>query len=510
MGSTVARRLQRPVAVFVTALLVGVTVVLPISRVAFGINSQSMNVLARSDTWILLGRTFTLALCVTAMALVIGVPLGALFARARLVFRRLLLAIHALPLFLPPLVVALGWFHLFGERGLIGSPRTSALLFGPLGMVLILTTAFVPVVTFLTMLGILGLDPSLEEAAVIAAQPARVVRRILIPAALPQVTFAALIVFALAVAEVGVPMFLRVNVYGASVFARLGGVEFSPGEAAALSLPMIGVALVLVLVERKLTNTAGSPRLRTTARMPLNLGHGPTVFVALAAFVSLAPLVAICARGVSGLLHVSEWLGANVTNSLVVSGVAALVATFMGIVTGESLARGCRSSRVLDVVLVAAFFVPSAVLGTGLVGTWNRPATQWVYGSLAIVVLPLVARYSALAVRTFAASVGNTSRNYDEAAAIAGANYVRRMTRLVIPMHTRSLIAAFGLVLVFCLRDLESTVMFYPPGGETLTVRLFTLEANGPQSVVAAIALIQITLTLGIIGLGVFSLRKVR
>jgi iron(III) transport system permease protein len=63
---------------------------------------------------------------------------------------------------------------------------------------------------------------------------------------------------------------------------------------------------------------------------------------------------------------------------------------------------------------------------------------------------------------------------------------------------------------VFCLRDLESAVLFYPPGGEPLTVRLFTLEANGPTAVVAALAVTQVAMTAVALGLGAILLPKGR
>jgi iron(III) transport system permease protein len=37
--------------------------------------------------------------------------------------------------------------------------------------------------------------------------------------------------------------------------------------------------------------------------------------------------------------------------------------------------------------------------------------------------------------------------------------------------------------------------LVYPPGGETLPVRIFTLEANGPEPSVAALALFHVALT---------------
>jgi ABC-type spermidine/putrescine transport system permease subunit II len=89
----------------------------------------------------------------------------------------------------------------------------------------------------------------------------------------------------------------------------------------------------------------------------------------------------------------------------------------------------------------------------------------------------------------------------EEAAATVGAGYVRRLVAIVVPRHAAALAAAWLLVFVFCLRDLDGGIVVHPPGGETLLVRIFTLEANGPEPVVAALAMIQVAVTLGIASL---------
>jgi iron(III) transport system permease protein len=88
-----------------------------------------------------------------------------------------------------------------------------------------------------------------------------------------------------------------------------------------------------------------------------------------------------------------------------------------------------------------------------------------------------------------------------------GAGYLRRLL-LVVPMARRGLFGALVLGLVFALRDLETAALFYPPGGETLTVRIFTLEANGPPAVVSALAVIHVVITFAAVGLAGLPLRS--
>jgi len=141
------------------------------------------------------------------------------------------------------------------------------------------------------------------------------------------------------------------------------------------------------------------------------------------------------------------------------------------------------------------FLTPAAVLGLGLIATWNHDLTRVVYGGTAILVLGLVARYAIVGVRVMATAIAQSPRSLDEAAAVFGAGPLGVLRRIIAPLHVRGLAAAWLLSLVFCVRDLDTVVLFYPPGLEPLTVRIFTLEANGPEAVVAALAVTQIGVT---------------
>ena len=110
--------------------------------------------------------------------------------------------------------------------------------------------------------------------------------------------------------------------------------------------------------------------------------------------------------------------------------------------------------------------------------------------------------------RTIAAAVAQGPVEHEQVAAVAGAGFARRLFRIVVPIHRRGLAGAWLLALVFCLRDLETAVLFYPPGREPLPVRIFTLEANGPESVVAALAVVQVALTATIVAAGAALLRR--
>lgn len=457
---------------------------------------------------LLLGKTLALAMATTALALLIGVPLGALLARTDVAGRGLALGLHAFPLFLPPFLVALGWFQLLGRGGIWGTPLSARLLFAPLGVIAVLGLVFSPIVTGLTLLGLRGVDPSLEQAARVVAPPGRVMRRVLLPLAWPAIAFAALLVFALSVSELGVPALLRVQTYPAAVFARLAGQTYAPGEAFALVLPLLAVALVLLGLERRFlgARSFSSLKARGASLTTWPLGRArPWVSAGVwcLVFLGLYPLLALAWRArTASLGALLDWMGATPGQSLRVAALTGTVVATLGVVLGTRLARGRRFSAFLDALGVLAFIMPSAVLGVGLVATFHHRATHFIYATTAMLVVGLVARYFIVGVRTFASSVSQSPVELEQAAALAGAGYLRRMSRIVVPMHARALFATWLLAMVFALRDLDMVVLFYPPGRETLPIRIFTLEANGPVAILCGLACVHVVLTAGILAIG--------
>ena len=458
----------------------------------------------------LLGRSIELASIVTVAALALGAPLGVLIARTSLVGRRWLWAVHAFPFFLPPFLLALGWFETLGRGGPLGTELTSRALFGEIGVVAILALAFAPIASSLTILGLLGLDASLEEAARVSARPWRVVTRILLPSVRPALVLAGLVIFAFAVSELGVPMFLRVDVLPAAVFARLGGLSYAPGEAFALAIPLIPLALALMLLERRFAGARSFAvaGLRGMARSPLDLGKwrgACAVFAWVVAALGCVPIGALVLRAAAdgGFHGLSSWLGQAPVTSATVAFAGAATIGALSIVLGHALVRRARGAAVLDALATLAFLTPAGVLGAGLIAVWGAPATRFIYGSVAILVVGYVARYTAVGVRAVSAVLAQSPVQLEEAAAAAGAGYWRRLTRIVVPANARGIVGVALLAMALCLRDFETAVLYYPPGREPLTVRIFTLEANGAPGTVAALASVHVLLTAVLCAVGV-------
>jgi len=251
------------------------------------------------------------------------------------------------------------------------------------------------------------------------------------------------------------------------------------------------------------------------SRDPLALGRWRPV-ATLAAWslvlLSLAPLLVLLVRAArgGGLRDVLHWLGRAPLNSLASGAIAATVIAALGLVLGHAAARRIRGATTLDALSMLAFVTPAPILGVGLIAVWNRGWTQAIYASLGILVVGFIARYTVVGLRAVSSVVLQSPLDLEESAAVGGARFLRRLGRIVLPLNLRGVVGGWLLAFVFCLRDLETAVLFYPAGREPLTVRLFTLEANGPPSVVAALAVVQVGLTAAVLALGAFVLQPRR
>ncbi|HUP21417.1 MAG TPA: ABC transporter permease subunit [Thermoanaerobaculia bacterium] len=465
----------------------------------------------------LLFRSLGIAASTTALASLIGLPLGILFGTTDLAGRRLLWVVHAFPMFLPPFLLGLGWTHWFGRRGLLGSEASANVLWSDIGVVLILGLALAPVTTTLVAAAAGSLERGLVEAGRTVAKPMLVLWRIVLPAVVPAAALAGVLIFALAFGELGVPMLLRRNVYPAAALARLGTVAYAPGEAAVLCLPLVPLALTLLAIERRFAGprTFAVLGLRRSDGSPVPLGRpGGTLstLAGLVAALGVMPIAALAWRAGSagGISEVSSWLGPSVRNSLVVAAAAAVAATILGVIVGHSLLLGQRIAMLLDGLLFLVFLLPAAVLGTGMIRLWNRSSTQWLYAGVGILILAATARYTVAALRASAITFAQAPRHWEEAARAAGASYLRRLGSIVLPAGRRGVVAAAALAFVLTLRDVETPILFYPPGWAPLTVRIVTLEANGPEAMVAALALVQVLMTAAALGGAALALRRMR
>jgi iron(III) transport system permease protein len=461
---------------------------------------------------LLMGRSVLLSLSVTFVAMVVGVPLGVLLGRTDLPLRGALTMLLTLPLLVPPYVIAVAWFAVLGSTGWIGrflSPATSEFLsstfFGLYGCIGVLSTAFMPVAMLLTIGYVGTVNPRLEQAGLLMSHWPHVLTRITLPLIAPAILFAAALVFLLTLGEVGVPTFLRYPVYPVEILTQFAAFyDFSAATVAAI--PLLAVTTVILALEIRFLHTSILElRAATFAgrNAPIELGRWrfPLFgFVLLWTLVTvLLPIAVLIVQSASLNAFTDAFLraGDSILRSVVFAVIGATLLTLLGFFCGYLVqSRALPLWRSVDALALFLFTLPGTVIGIGLISLWNKPMTNAIYATPAIIILGYLAQYAVLPTRMTAAILQRIPPSLEKAAQLCGASWFMTLRCIVVPLAKRGLIAAWIIAYIFCLRDFGITLVVYPPGFDTLPVRILTLMANGAPSLIASLCVILIAVTL--------------
>ena len=469
---------------------------------------------------LLLGRSVLLSLLTSALATVVGVPLGVLIGKTDLPWRGALAVVFTVPLLIPPYLIAVAWGTIVGKGGWISraspsatSDLVSTAFFGLPGCTGVLFTAFMPIVMLLTITYVGAVNPRWEEAGRLVSRWPHVLRRITLPLIAPAILFAAILVFLLAFGEVGVPTYLRYPVYPLEVLTQFAAF-YDFGAATAAAIPMLLVTLAILTLEYRLLH---NPILELKAVMPgaarsqITLGNWrlPVFGIVLgwALLTVVLPLAVLLIQSASPTAYIEAFSRASdsIVRSLAFAVIGATALTLLGFCCGYLIhSRALPLWRSVDATALFLFTLPGTVIGIGLISLWNTPMTNAIYGSPAILILGYLAQYTVLPTRITSAALEHIPRSLEHAARLCGASWFMSLWYILVPLAKRGLIAAWLISYVFCLRDIGISIVVYPPGSDTLPVRILTLMANGAPGLIAALCVILILVTLlplGVVGI---------
>jgi tungstate transport system permease protein len=195
-----------------------------------------------AQTWEIIGLTLRVSLTATALAALVGVPLGAAAALASFPGRRLVLAVANTGMGLPPVVVGLVVTVLLWRSGPLGA---FGLLYTPTAMVVAQALIATPVVVALVAAALQQVDPEfLVQMQGLGATRARALLALLAEARLPLLA-AVMAAFGAVVSEVGAAQMVGGNIAGETrVLTTAAVLATSRGEFALA----IAFGLVLLLI----------------------------------------------------------------------------------------------------------------------------------------------------------------------------------------------------------------------------------------------------------------------
>nr|WP_269150477.1 iron ABC transporter permease [Frigidibacter albus] len=477
------------------------------------------------------GRAFGNTVYASAGSVVVSAVLGVALAlamgmlrlRGRVAMTFLILA----PLLIPSQIMALAWIELMGSSspilgplGLAPAPGQTNPMYSAGGIIALMGIEHMPLVFLAVRAALAALPEDLVEAARIAgAGRGRILARVVLPLVAPAAASGAILAFAAAVGNFGVPALLgipgRFSMLTTLIYQRLNG--FGPaviGQVAVLALLLValaGAALLLraALVRRAVPVDRGGRPLQPLElgrwRLPVEAGLWAVLLV-----MAVLPMLALLGTALSPALGVPLTLQtltfANFTDTLltnatirrafansawlslaaaVISAVVALGIGYMAAQRRHALAR--RLLWLTD----APFVVPGTVLALAYILVFLPPLPGIgvsIYGTSTILLLAYLARFLPLVLGPATVAMAGTEPALDEAARIVGAGLLTRIARITAPMAAPSLVAGAVLVFLTAFNELTLSALLWSSGVETVGVMVFSLQYEGNSTGAAALS----------------------
>ena len=452
----------------------------------------------RPEEWRALWASLWISLATVGLSAAIGVPLAFLFERTEFPGRRVLGALVALPVVLPPLVGVIAFLFLYGESGFVARSLQALLrleespwrLSGPTAVLLVHAYSMYVYFYLFTRAGLARLDASvLEAAASLGASRGRILRRVTVPLLRPALTGAALLTFMTSLASFSAPY-----VFGGGfrvmttqiVASKLNGdLAMAMVETVTLAaVALVGLAL-LQASERGRIVTGGGRGIPPARRRLESSRWVAAALGWLLAAILLLPhatlvLVSFVPRGtwtteiLPPVLTLSNYASLfseperlrPLVNSLWMAAVATFAALALGFAAARLAVRGrTRLGGVLETLLTIPWALPGTVFAVALSTAFSVHA-PWIgrfvlVGTAAILPLAYLVRNLPLTGRSIFAGFRQLDPALDEAAASLGASRWRRFRRVDLPLLAPALAAGASLAFITALGDFVVSIVLY-------------------------------------------------
>lgn len=505
-----------PRGLLLLALPVAALMLLPVVYLvlrAAEADASSWDLILRPHTVALAARSIGLAVTVTLAAVAIGVPLAWLTTRTDLPAKRVWTVLLSLPLVIPSYVGAFALLAAFGPRGLLQQVLESPFgierlpdISGFPGAFISLTLFTYPYVFLLVAAGLKGVDPSLEEAARSLGQSRwRTFRSVTLPMLRPAIAAGGLLVALYTLHDFGAVSLMRFNVFTQAIYLQYKG-AFDRTPAAILSLMLIGLALVVLVMERRARGRAryhrtGAGSARPVPPVPLRRWRVPAAVacavVAGIAFIGpVSVIVFWLARGIAaGGEAVLPWSAA--TGSIVASAGGAMLALVAGLPIAILSGRyGGRLAGGAEAVAYSGYALPGIVVALAFV-FFAANFTPALYQSLPLVVVAYTVLFLPQMTEPLRGSLLQVGPRVEEAGRALGKSRRQVFAKITAPLISRGAAAGMALVFLTAMKELPATLLLRPTGFETLATRIWTGASVGLYAKAAGPALMLIVICCG-------------
>jgi len=456
------------------------------------------------------------AVSVTAVSLLIGIPFSYFFTFYQLKGKKLLFIFCLLCTMSAPFIGAYAWILLLGNSGLITQMLRSIginglTIYGEGGIIFVQSLNLFPLVVIYMNGAFKDIDNSLMEAAEsMGCKGVERFFRVLMKLTMPTILAAALLVFMRSFADFGTPVLIG---RGYSTFPVLiynqylgeNGADYH--FAAAISVIAVLITAVIFIIQKVATNQF---KFTINALHPIEpvQPHGihsvsMHIYCYLLVGISFLPQLYIVNMSFRNYRNsilrpgyslanyqkaLEKSLGLSIFNSLIISFITLAIIVVVAVLIAYLVVRRSNLfNNAIDTISMLPYIMPGAVIGISMIITFSKKPFS-LTGTLAIMMIALAIRRMPFTSRSATAAMMKIPKSTEEAAISLGASKVSTFVGITVPMMSNGIISGAVLSWVSIITEMSSGIILYNDRTITLTISTYEAITGGIFGVAAVFA----------------------
>lgn len=468
-----------------------------------------------------LKNSFVVSFSVTALTILIGVPMGYFVARVNIPGKRLIISLGTLPIIMPSFVGAYTWVILLGNKGIIRVALNWLLgplgitipsIYGMFGMILCMTLTYYPFVFQLSYGAFASSNALLEESAMLmGASKGRILRTITFPLIMPSLGAAALLVFVRAIGNFGIPAVVGGNNYvlPTLIYFEVNGFWNINGACSIAVVNVAITAFVLYLqkyvVNRHQYETVSATQTEIKQHNGKAIKIIALIYCIIILLVSLLPQITIIVMSFfnkwTGLLpsgftlsnytRIPKYSHKEIFNSFYLSIVATVLCAVLGsIVAYITERKKPKGAALLDLSLMAPFILPGTVVSIALLSAFSGSSMIRLTGTYTLIIISYMIRRTPYVYRSVCAKLTTLNPSLEEASTIAGATWFYTFRKVSVPLILPAAISGAVLTLTTLLQELSTTILLYSGNTRTVPIQIYSAVQNGKLGQASALSVL--------------------
>jgi iron(III) transport system permease protein len=466
-------------------------------------------------------------------AALIAVPLA--YFTVRFDFRGALLiqTLGVLPLIMPPFVGAVALQLIFGRSGTLNLLLNDAFGFtlpimeGLNGVIFVEAIHYFPFILMNLTVALRNIDGAMEEAAMnLGCKGWRLFWRVIFPLGLPGFVAGASLVFVKVFDDLGTPLVMgQTNMLAPQAYLRITQVGLEDPMGYVISVLMIVFSIgAMVISARALkgrdfsTLQKGGASIQRRQLSPfesalaylwigviLLMTLSPHLGVLLLSFAkvwSFSPLPD--AYTLEHYATVFQDASGMIQNTLLYCGLAAGLDVLLGVTIAYLILRTQLPARQwLDWIATASLAVPGIVLAIGFLRMFKGvtvPGTDVLLtGTWMAIMLAYAVRRLPYALRSCMAALQQVHISLEEAAESVGANKLRSIRRVLVPLMTGGILAGFVTSFITAAVELSATIMLVSADSQApmsygIYLYMQSVAGRGPGAALGVLAILVVAI----------------